>query len=204
MFVLHKSSNKDSSRKQINIKGVSDDTLILPNNEYRAIVSVSSVNFELKSEDEQDALIAIYQSFLNSLPCALQIMFRVREMDLDRYLESFSTKLKNEKQDVYQRQINNYCDFVHNLVSDNKILSRCFYIVIPFTADGINDDQFAQEQLNLYTGIITKGLNKLGMQVTRLTSLEILDLFYSFYNPEQSKTQTITDQTLHLMKQAYL
>jgi type IV secretory pathway VirB4 component len=204
MFILHKSNNKESSRKQINIKGVSDDILILPNNEYRAIVRVSSINFELKSEAEQDSLTAIYQSFLNSLPCPLQIMFRVREMNLDKYLESFSTKLKNEKQVVYQKQISSYCDFVHNLVADNKILTRSFYIVVPFKGELTNDIESAHEHLNLYIGIISKGLTKLGMQVTRLTSLEILDLFYSFYNPEQAKIQTITDQTLHLIKQSYL
>ena len=65
MFALQKSKSKTSSRNQIAIKGVRDGVLMLPNNEYRAILQVSSLNFGLRSEEEQDAIIDIYESFLN-------------------------------------------------------------------------------------------------------------------------------------------
>ena len=74
MSILRKSNNKASSRQQIAIKGVRDSVLILPDNHYRMILRISSVNFELKSEDEQDAIIETYQNFLNSLACPLQII----------------------------------------------------------------------------------------------------------------------------------
>lgn len=72
MSILQKSNKKASARQQINIKGVKDGVLMLPRNQYRVVYEVSSINFELKSEDEQDALIDTYESFLNSLPCPLQ------------------------------------------------------------------------------------------------------------------------------------
>ncbi|MDO8658746.1 MAG: hypothetical protein Q7K55_08445, partial [Candidatus Levybacteria bacterium] len=84
MWLLNKSRNKVSSRKQIQIKEVKDDILVLPNNEYRTIIETSSINFELKSEEEQDVLIDGFQNFLNSLPSQLQILIRVREVDIDR------------------------------------------------------------------------------------------------------------------------
>ena len=80
MFALQKSKSKTSSRNQIAIKGVRDGILMLPNNEYRAILQVSSLNFELRSEEEQDAIMDTYESFLNSVGSSLQILIRTREI----------------------------------------------------------------------------------------------------------------------------
>lgn len=197
MWLLNKSKNKTSSRQQIQIKEVKDDILVLPNQEYRVLLETSSVNFELKSEEEQDVLIDSFQNFLNSLPCQLQILVRVREVDIDRYLQEISSSKKSEKEKAYRDQIDNYCDFITNLVAGNKILSRRFYIVIPYQHLEKNKDfQLVKEQLRLLTDIVVRGLEKLGMKARVLNSLEILDLFYSFYNPEQVKSQAITGLTL--------
>ena len=189
--------NKVSSRRQIQIKEVKDDILILPNQEYRVILETSSVNFELKSEAEQDVLIDGFQNFLNSLNCQLQILVRVREVDIDHYLEDISKIKDKEAEKIYKNQIDNYCQFVKNLVSGNKILSRKFYIVIPYQNDKNNKDfKLIKEQLRLLTDIVVRALEKLGMKARVLNSLEILDLFYSFYNPNQIKTQALSGQTL--------
>ena len=84
MFALQKSKTKASSRAQINIKGVRDGILLLPHNQYRVVLEVSSLNFELKSEEEQDAIIDTYESFLNSVGSNLQILIRTREIDMDK------------------------------------------------------------------------------------------------------------------------
>jgi hypothetical protein len=202
MSILQKSNSRLSSRRQINIEGVKDDVLLLPGNRYRVALQVSSINFELKSEAEQDALIENYQSFLNSLACPLQILVRVREMDLDRYLEAFKVRMKDEKAPVYKNQIKTYSHFVAGLVSTNKILSRLFYVVIGH--DGEAEFSLVKEQLSLNMDIVIKGLARLGMQSTPLSSLEILDLFYSFYNPAQAKTQAITFMTMELLARSYL
>ena len=197
MWLLNKSKNKVSSRRQIQIKEVKDDILVLPNNEYRVILETSSINFELKSEEEQDVLIDSYQNFLNSLPSQLQILVRVREVDIDRYLQDISLSKKTEKEKAYKNQIDNYCDFISNLVAGNKILSRKFYIVVSYRHTDKNKDfQLVKEQLRLLTDIVVRGLEKLGMKARTLNSLEILDLFYSFYNPDQIKTQALKGQTL--------
>ena len=197
MWLWSKSKSKVSSRQQIQIREVKDDILVLPNHEYRVLLETSSINFELKSEEEQDVLIDSFQNFLNSLPCQLQILVRVREVDIDHYLQEISLTKKTEKEKAYKNQIDNYCDFITNLVSGNKILSRRFYIVIPYRHMEKNKDfQLVKEQLRLLTDIVSRGLEKLGMKAKTLSSLEILDLFYSFYNPEQLKTQALTGQTL--------
>jgi len=200
MLFSTKSQKKVSSRRQIAIKEVRDNILILPHYEYRLVLETSSVNFELKSEDEQDTLIDSFQNFLNSLPTTLQILVRVREVDIDKYIEQTLALKKSEKQAVYKDQIDNYSKFVRNLVSGNKILSRRFFVVIPYKADG-NQKDFAlvSEQLNLTRDLVIKGLERLGMKARQLVSLEILDLFYSFYNPNQIKTQALKGHTIEAL-----
>jgi len=202
MWLLNKSRNKLGSRKQIRIKEVKDSTIVLPNNEYRVVLETSSINFELKSEEEQDVLIDSFQNFLNSLPCKLQILVRVREVDIDRYLETISQAKNEEKERVYKDQIDNYSQFIKNLVSGNKILSRRFYVVIPYHhTERSNDFNLIKEQINLNRDIVLRGLEKLGMKARQLDSLEVLDLFYGFYNSTQAKTQELKGQTIQMLLQ---
>lgn len=205
MWLFQKSNSKGSSRRQIKIKEVRDGVLILPGNQYVSVIETSSINFELKSESEQDALIDNFQSFLNSLPCAVQVLIRVRELDVEKYLEQITKTKDKEKEKVYKNQINNYCEFIKGLISGNKILSRKFYVIVPYkNLDSSHDFNLIKEQLYLNQEIIGKGLEKLGMKAKVLDSLEVLDLFYSFYNPNQSKIQQLTYQTMEgLLKTNY-
>jgi len=201
--LLTKSRTKASARQQINIRGVRDGILLLPRSRYRLVLEVSSVNFELKSEAEQDALIDTYESFLNSLPCPLQILIRIRELDMDKYLADLKGRLAAENEAVYQEQIKRYSSFVQRLVANNKILSRRFYVVLPYNA--ANDEfEEAKEQLKLNAELVSRGLMRLGMHTRRLDSLEILDLFHSFYNPAQAKRQPISDRVVQLLNSSYI
>ncbi len=135
------SKNKTSpARQQIQIKKVVDNILVLPNNEYRIILETSSVNFELMSEEEQDVMIDSFQNFLNALPCQIQILVRVREIDIDKYVEDIARSKDKEKEAIYRKQIDSYGAFVKKLVSGNSILSRRFYIVLPYHNTEKNED----------------------------------------------------------------
>ncbi len=199
MYALQKSNRKASARSQIDIKGVKDGILMLSGQRYRMVLAVSSVNFELKSEDEQDAIIETYESFLNSVGCPLEILVRTREIDLDRYLDDLDGRFSGETEAVYQEQLQNYQDFIRGLVATNKILTRHFYVIVPLDGHGKLDFDSVREQLGLRMDIVAKGLARLGIQSRELTSLEILELFYSFYNPEQSKVQPLTQAALELI-----
>ena len=202
MFLLNKSKAKLSSRRQIQIKEVRDNILALPNNRYRMILETSSINFELKSEAEQDVLIDSFQNFLNALPSPLQILIRTREVDIDKYLETISKNKHREKEKVYKDQTDSYCEFIKSVVSGNKILSRKFYVVIPYVNTEKQHDFFViKEHLHLQRDIVIRALEKLGMKARMLESLEILDLFYSFYNPNQIKTQELKGQTIQMLLQ---
>lgn len=203
MSILKKSNSKVSSRQQIKIDGVRNGILLLPKRQHRLVLESSSINFELVSEDEQDALIDTYQNFLNSLNTGFQIFVRIREMDMDKYLENFKSRMNEKDEKVYKTQADNYMEFISGLVSNNKILTRKFYIILPYKAD-TNDFNVAYEQLKLQADIVAKGLGRLGMQVRKLNSIEILDLFYSFYSPGQAKRAPLRNQTIQLLKEAYL
>ena len=197
MWLLTKSNSKVSSRRQIEIKEVKDGILVLPNNEYRMVTETSSVNLELKSEDEQDVLIDSFQNFLNSLSIPLQILIRVREVDIDSYLEKIQKEKQHEKEKMYKLQIDNYTEFVSKLVSGNKILQRRFYVVIPYkNLDHAKDFSVIKEHIHLQKDLVVRSLKKLGMKTKVLDSLEVLDLFYGFYNPTQLKTQELKNQIL--------
>jgi hypothetical protein len=203
MFALPKLSRNGSSRHQIAIKGVEDSVLILPNNEYRIIIETSSINFHLMSEDEQDAVVDIYRAFLNSLSFPIQILQKVRALDLDDYLQGFEDKKDKETVEVYKNQIDSYTKYVKSLVKTNKILSRQFYIVIPYHAKGKENIEVAREQLANRLAIAEKGLGNVGIKTRLLSSLELLDLFYSSYNATEAKQQPLTQQTIDLLRKNY-
>lgn len=200
MPILRKADRKAPSRNQVNIKGVRDGILLLPRSRYRLVMEVSSINFELKSEEEQDILIDTYESFLNSLPCPLQILVRIRELDITNYLSDLDARKEQEAEEVYRDQIDNYTEFVNGLVVDNSILSRRFYVMLPYEA---TDFDTAKVQLTINADMVTKGLMRLGIRARQLDSLELLDLFHHFYNPEQAKRQPITDHVVSVLNSTY-
>lgn len=202
MSIFAKSKKKASSRRQIAIEGVREGILILPNHHYRLVLQVSAINFELKSEEEQDALIDTFQSFLNSLATPMQLLVRIRELDMDKYVSGFRNRKQADQEAIYEQQTENYIEFVQSLVSSNKILSRHFYVILPHNE--ADDFEVVSERLNQTADIVAKGLSRLGMQSRQLDSLELLDLFYSSYNPALAKRQPLSQQTLQLLTESYL
>lgn len=204
MYFIQKSNTKSSSRRQLAIEGVEDGILMLPGFRYRRVLHVSSINFELKSEAEQDALIETYQSFLNSLGCSIQILVRTREMDMATYVSDLRQRLQGETEAVYRDQLEEYCCFIQSLINNNRILSRKFYVILQYDGDQSVDFAIVQDQLSQLTEIATKGLARLGMQSQSLSSLAVLDLFYSFYNEPLAKQQPLIDEALDYLHSMYV
>lgn len=202
MFGWLKTASKTSAREQIAIKGVRDGILVLPRQQYRAVIEVSPINFELRSEEEQDAIIDAYESFLNSIGVSLQIVVRTRELDIDKYLIDMKRRLGHEPEAIFREQLEHYDTFIRSLVQSNKILARRFYLVVPYHAASAVEFAVIREQLQVTLDIIKKGLLRLGMHTHELSSLELLDLFYSFYSPAQAKLQPLTGRALSLMHEA--
>lgn len=190
MFSLKIKPSFGSAVDQIKLEAIKEDILVLANNAYRMIVETSSFNFELMSEIEQDNLIENYQGFLNSIGSSFQILIRTRELDLENYFNDLKIA-QHTNQTANLDELIKYQEFVKGLVQVNHILSRNFYIIIPLNFDHPVDFKLVSEQLRFKVDLITKSLKKIGMQSHLLTSLDILNLFYSYYCPETAKMQPI-------------
>ena len=204
MSLLQKRNRVKSSRYQIQIKGVRDGVLELPDREYRVILEVSSINFELMSQDEQDMVILSFMQLLTSINFPIQILQRARQLDLDDYTTTYKQRLETEQDPIYREQINGYVDFVRELVKTNKILTRQFLLVIPLKANEKDTFEMVKERLANRITIIEGRLEAMGMAHQMLSSLEILDLFGSFYNPEMLKRQPITEKTMEMLFDNYV
>jgi hypothetical protein len=123
---------------------------------------------------------------------------------MDKYLSDLEVNKANETETAYREQLENYDEFVRSLITTNRILTRYFYIVIPYTATGKVDFDGIKEQLSLKVDIVQKGLTRLGMSSNELSDLEVLDLFYSFYSPEQAKLQPLSAKALELLHNEYI
>ena len=122
--------NAASIQKHLEINEIKDDVVILKNKGLRAILMGTSINFALKSTDEQDAVIYQYQNFLNSLDFPLQIMAASRKFDIEPYILSMKEKQAKQENELLRIQTTEYIDFVKGLTQMTNIMTQSFYIII--------------------------------------------------------------------------
>jgi type IV secretory pathway VirB4 component len=192
----------------LDIQEIREGTVILKNGGLRAVLMASSINFDLKSTDEQDAIISYYQSFLNSLDFPIQIIMSSRRVNLKHYLEDLVQKSKEQTNELLHLQMEEYIRFIKGLVSMVDIVNKTFYIVVPFSpiesakggpVDKIKElftggsgvasreksanFQVYKDQLWQRVEHIQYGLNGAGIRMVTLNTQELIELYYSFYNP---------------------
>ncbi len=189
------------------IKEIRDGIVVLKDGSMRAIILASSVNFALKSADEQQAIILQFQNFLNSLDFSIQISIQSRELDIRPYISLLESRYKNELGDLMKIQIREYIQFVKNFVDQTSIMTKTFFVVIPFspaitsTEGGVlnqilpkketpggaktNKDHFEENrtQLEQRIGSISQGLTRCGVRSIQLGTEEIVELYYKTFNP---------------------
>jgi hypothetical protein len=188
------------------IKEIRDGIIILKDDTMRAVVMASSVNFALKSADEQQAVIMQFQNFLNGLDFSVQISIQSRELDIRPYIAVLEGRYKNEIGDLMKIQIREYIQFVKNFVEQTSIMTKTFFVVIPFspgttnssgnpldqmihkqkTQDNTNKNVHFEEnrtQLEQRIGTVSQGLSGCGIKTIQLGTEEIVELFYKIFNP---------------------
>lgn len=206
----------NSSQNLIDIDTIRDGVVVLKNGGLRAILMASSINFFLKSAEEQDAVISGYQSFLNSLDFPTQITIISRQLKIDAYLEALKKSEKEQANDLLKMQTAEYIDFIKQLIEMSNIMSKSFYISVPFSMmetkqKGIgqkissilkpkqmataSEENFQQTkgQLMQRVDLVTSSLGSLGVQTVMLNTQEIVELFYNIYNPDLSEKGKIAE-----------
>lgn len=208
----------------VDASAVKDGVLILKNGALRQILLVSGLNFDLKGEDEQNAITFAYQNFLNSLNFSIQIFIHSRRVNIDGYLESLTKIEAQETNPLLRTQVAEYREFIRSFTNENAIMDKSFFVVVPFdpisvpgaaAAGGLLsgllgrqkktdavaaqelEQRFAQNagQLAQRTEQIVAGLTQIGLRAVPLKDAEIVDLLYNLYNPESIEKKGVSITT---------
>lgn len=213
---MRKKPTSATTQQYVDIAEIKEDTVVLKDGTLRAVLLVSSINFALKSEDEQNAIIAAYASFLNSLEYPLQIVVQSRKLDIDQYLERLKELEKSQSNELLKIQTAEYRGYVKELVEIGDIMTKRFYVVIPYNPLSdkkkgffkrfaelfsptkvihLQEERFRKRRRELFQRVnhIIGGLNSIGLNAAVLDTQGLIELYYNTYNPDISKNQKLVD-----------
>jgi KaiC/GvpD/RAD55 family RecA-like ATPase len=132
-LLSRKKSGSSSTQRYVEVEEIRDGVLVLKTGALRAVLLVSSINFDLKSSEEQDAIISQYQNFLNSLDFPVQILVQSRRFNIDPYIELLKARESQQMNELLRFQMREYQGFIKNLTEISNIMSKFFYVVVPFS-----------------------------------------------------------------------
>ncbi|PIV90546.1 hypothetical protein COW46_01855 [Candidatus Gracilibacteria bacterium CG17_big_fil_post_rev_8_21_14_2_50_48_13] len=223
-------ASKDGSNSTLRflpIAEIHDDTVVLKDGTVRGVMEVTSVNFSLKSEAEQNSIIYSYQQFLNALEFPIQIYIRSKKLDLDDYIAKLSEVADQQPNPLLKNQTLEYIQFVSKLIEYADIMEKKFYVIIPYDLtesstkkglfrlflDTINpDDSIAKykERVRRFStmkkglqqrmNIAQAKLESCGLQTRILSTKELISLYYSVYNPITSMSQKLKEANVNQTK----
>ncbi len=177
---------------------------------------VSAVNFSLKNEEEQNAIIGGYQAFLNSLSFPIQIITQSRKLNLTGYLQDLEKRTKNQSNSLLRAQMADYTDFVRRIIDVANIMDKNFFVVVPYEPISskalnpfeklfagfrskqkkkieIKDKEAAKKELRQRAGLVASGLSSIGIRAVQLNTQEIIELLYTSYNPTSAQFKKIAN-----------
>ncbi|MBI2050634.1 MAG: hypothetical protein HYT31_02415 [Parcubacteria group bacterium] len=214
---LAKKKTSASTQSYLDIAEIRDDTVILKDGSVRRVLLASSINFALKSEDEQNAILQGYISLLNSLDFSLQIVVQSRQLNIDGYLSDLEQRANGEANDLLRTQIREYHAFITELVTLGDIMGKRFYAVVPYAPGKdakkgffsqlgtafspsaiikLSDKLFARyrEKLESRVNVVVNGLANIGITALPLGTQSLIELYYGSYNPELSQIQKLPQE----------
>ncbi len=191
---------------------IKNDTVVMKDGTLRSVLLVSSINFALKNEDEQNAIISSYVSFLNSLEYPLQVLIQSRKLYIKPYLDKLLEKERVQTNELLRAQIADYRSFVTELISLGEIMSKQFFVIVPYdpvsnrqksffarvgeifnpaSAVHLKGEKFMKRKYDLDMRVrqIESGLSSMGLTVVRLDTQALIELYYSTYNPDIALTE---------------
>jgi hypothetical protein len=202
--------NTQASQEFVPIEEIRDGVLILKDGSFRAIVMASSLNFALKSKDEQTSIIYQFQNFLNSLNFSIQISIQSRKLDIKPYLALLKERETEQITDLMKLQVKQYIEFVQTLTENSNIMTKSFFIVIPYSPAftttnknffgnliGSQNKKTNEEekkvtfeenlgQLQQRVAVVEEGLTRCGIRIVELDTEEMVELFYKSFNPGEA------------------
>lgn len=213
-----KKNKLESTQLHLKIAEIRDNVAVLKNGGLRAVLKTSSINLNLKSEEEQNAVIYSYQNFLNSLEFPVQIVVRSKKLDLDNYIEKLKKIGVKQQNPLLQKQTFEYVEYISRLVEYADIMEKEFYVVVPQDAFGKEQKSFVRQfmeyifpednvkkvkerhkqfdelkkRLQDRVNTVRAGLESCNLRVHELDTKELIELYYETYNPQTARTQKLS------------
>ena len=211
-------TNKKSTQEFVPVAEVRDGVIVMKDGSLRAVLLASSINFALKSEDEQTAFIVQFQNFLNSLDFSVQIFIQSRSLDIRPYVATLEAAYKDQLDELMRIQIREYIAFIKSFTEAANIMTKNFFIVVPYSppaltktggamsllgigkgpgsaADANKSFEEQVTQLEQRIGIVQQGLIRTGVRTVQLGTEEAIELLYKMFNPgEEGKPMPLGAQ----------
>jgi len=219
--VTKKNGQVPSTQQHIPFAEIRDDVMIMKDGTLRTVILVSSLNFSLKSEDEQKGIVQGYVSFLNTIDFELEIVIQSRKLNIEKYLGKLDTLVRQQTNELLRKQTLSYQAFVAKLVEEADIMDKKFFVVIPYSPFTnkrksffsrfqevispasivkLKQAKFEQykEEMGRRVGLVDSGLRGIGLVTQVLDTQALIELFYNTYNP--SSTQKKRIENIHDMQ----
>lgn len=195
------------SQSFVPIDEIRDGVVILKDGGLRSVLICTAINFTLRSSDEQKAILAQFQSMLNSLDFSIQIVSQSRKLDIRPYLITLEARLNEIEESLLKFQTKEYIEFIRELTTSVNIMSKHFYVVVPYEDTTIQTSGFFQKifggvgglkkketveeaswnekrgQLEQRLGVVIQGLSRCGVRSEPLDTEGLVELYYKTFNP---------------------
>lgn len=205
-----------ATKRYLDIAEIRDNVVLMKDGTLRAVLMVASINFALKSADEQEAIVQAYTAFLNGLDTQIQIVIQSRKMNVDPYLLSLAKREKEISNELLKTQIADYRSFVRELVEMGEIMQKRFYVTVVYDPSGskrknfwtrfseavspalgikLKEKQFFErrEEVLKRTEMISGQLTSFGVGGVLLDTQGLIELFYECYNPDLFAEEKLGD-----------
>ena len=199
-------AKKPATQTHLPIAEVKEGVVVLKDGTTRAVLMTSSINFALKTEDEQNALISSYVSFLNGIDFPVQIAVQSRRLQIKPYLDKLLKLEKEQTNELLRAQTADYRSFIDEFVEIGQIMTKKFYVVVPFDPLSnrqksfwakfkevlrpaitvrLKEERFQKRKADLDTRVrqVVSGLQSIGLEAVQLDTQSLVELYYSSYNP---------------------
>ena len=216
----------NSTQAFLNFDEIREGTIILKDRAIRGVMLVSSTNFALKAQEEQDAIVYQFQTFLNSLDFFIQITIQSRKLNITGYIDRLKELEQTQTNDLLRQQTQEYRKFVETLIAGGSILAKNFFVVVPFTlmettpganqsgpgtflktkpkiAGRLSDEEFNRMKTQLWQRMefVALGLRRMGLHVAPLNSEELIELLWTWYHPEEAEVGYYPEVPPELLQQ---
>ena len=193
-----------ATQQFVPVKEIRNGVIVLKDGGYRGVLICSSINFGLKSAEEQHAITLGFQNFLNTLDFSIQIVVNSRRMDLLPYLALLEEKAPEQKTELMRIQLREYIGFVRSFTDQANIMTKSFYIIVSYTphvsaAGAVSflrresasvksaaaEVTFEEDraQLEQRLTLVAAGLAGTGVRAVPLGTEEVIELLYRSFNP---------------------